>query len=148
MSSIDAETTILVIDDDPFLIETISSSLSLLGHYQVLSASDGQMGLELLNKYCPDAVVVDVGMPALDGYQVVRAIRGDPKTENIPIIILSARVLDIDHERGLLSGADYYLNKPIDPNQLVRSVENALAISQRERELRIMQQARAQEEDL
>ncbi len=129
---------ILVIDDDPYIVEVVSMSLKHIGGYEVITAQNGVAGIELCMETRPIAVVVDVGMPQLDGYQVVRALRGDPETADLPIIMLTARVQERDETIGTLSGADFYLRKPLNPWQLVQAITNAISISQAERRNRTL----------
>lgn len=124
---------VLVVDDDPGLIELVSDGLTLLGDHTVVVATDGATGLERFYETLPDCVVVDVQMPGLNGYQFVRALRGDPDTAHTPIIVLSAMVQERDQLAGMLSGADAYLYKPVKMTELLETIDRALRLTASER---------------
>ncbi len=131
---------VLVIDDDPAVVATLADGLELIGDYEVIIASDGAEGLRRFFASTPDCVVVDVRMPRLNGYQFVRAMRGDPQTAEIPIIILSALVQDHEQLAGFLSGADVYLLKPVEITDLMAAIETAInrTDQQRSEQMRLL----------
>lgn len=124
---------VLVVDDDPGLIELITDGLSLLGGYEVVSASNGADGLHRLLETAPDCVVVDVRMPGLNGHQFVLALRGDSATAQTPIIVLSALVQDRDVLASMLTGADAYLFKPVRILELIAAIDRAIQLTAEER---------------
>ncbi len=127
---------ILVVDDDPTLLAAVSEGLELVGGYEVISACDGASGLERFFVSQPDCVVVDVRMAGLNGYQLVRALRGDPDTAQTPVIVLSALVQDHEQLAGLLTGADAYLTKPVKIIDLVQTIDEAVRLSAEDRRRR------------
>ena len=128
---------VLVVDDDPALLAAIADGLQIMGGFEVIFASDGASGLERFFAAAPDCVVVDVRMPGLNGYQFVRALRGDPETAQTPIIVLSALVQDREQLAGLLTGADAYLTKPVKIVDLVVSIDHAVRLTSDERQRRV-----------
>lgn len=119
--------TVLVVDDNPELLYLIAESLSMVGTFTVVTATNGIDGLEKCFALRPHCMVIDVKMPGLDGYQLVRVIRGDPATAEMPLVILTAMAQDKDRFAGLAAGADQYLLKPIKPQELVAAIQRAVS---------------------
>ena len=111
--------------------------MNLQGTYQVSVAYDGIQGLESIYNERPDCVIVDVKMPRLDGYQLVRCLRGDARTADIPLIILSALTRAEDQMTGMLSGVDEYLTKPFRPSALNQAIERVIRLTPAERQRRM-----------
>jgi len=132
---------VLVIDDNPTIVELIRHAVRMQGKYDVVVAYDGEQGLEQFYNERPDCVIVDVRMQNLDGYQVVRCIRGDSESAHTPLIILSAMIEEDDQMTGLLSGVDEYLAKPFKPSVLCATLERVMQITPEERERRLLQLA-------
>ena len=128
---------VLVIDDNPTVVELIRYAVNLQGSYQVVVAYDGVQGLERVYSERPDCVIIDVKMPRMDGYQLVRCLRGDAQTANTPLIILSAMTREEDQMTGLLSGVDEYLTKPFKPSALNAAIERVLRLTPAERQRRM-----------
>jgi DNA-binding response OmpR family regulator len=138
--------TVLIIDDNLQLLQMLSKGLPLAGPFTVLTASDGEQGLEQCLTQHPDCLVIDVKMPQLNGYQLVRALRGDAETAEIPLILLTALVQDQERFAGLAAGTDRYLIKPVTPRELAAAIQDVVALSAQERE-RHYQQLVAEEEE-
>ena len=117
---------ILMVDDDPSLVKILSFLLQDEG-YDVLSASTGLEALQILQQQWVDMLILDIGLPRVDGFEVCRRVR---ETNRIPIIMLSARGSTEDRVRGLLDGADDYLPKPCEPAELLARVKALFRRSQ------------------
>jgi len=113
-----AQLRILVADDDPHIRDVLDFALSKNGH-ETIMAKDGEQALRLFAEKSPDLVVLDVGMPELDGLEVCKRIRRD---SDVPILFLSARDDEIDRILGLEIGGDDYLTKPFSPRELVTRI--------------------------
>ncbi len=118
--------TVLIIDDDHSVLKLLDFAMSKAG-FQVTLAGDGSSGLEKAQASPPDLAIVDVMMPDMDGYEVCRRLRADPRTANMAIIILTARAQTVDREAALEAGADEYLVKPVMPDELIRLTREVLA---------------------
>ncbi|MBW4577530.1 MAG: response regulator transcription factor [Aphanothece sp. CMT-3BRIN-NPC111] len=121
---------LLLIDDDPNLILLVQDYLVFKG-YEVITAENGREALEVLAQEIPDMIICDVMMPEMDGYAFVGHIRQDPQTSWIPVLFLSAKGQSQDRVKGLNTGADVYMVKPFEPEELVAQVEASLKHSNR-----------------
>jgi DNA-binding response OmpR family regulator len=130
--------TVLIVDDDPDLLQLLTDGLELLGNFRVVQAVDGIQGLEQYFAVHPDCVIIDVVMPGLDGYQLVKALRGDPASSETPLIMLTALSQDKDEFIGLAAGADQYLVKPVKLRNLVEAVQRAVEITSAERQQQLL----------
>lgn len=118
---------ILVIDDDLDLQQMLRLMLQRGGH-KVITTGDGGDGLAKAKQLKPDLAIVDVMMPGINGFQVVRQMRRDPETTNTAILILTARAQPVDREAALAARADDYMAKPVSPNELLTKVNQLLAL--------------------
>jgi DNA-binding response OmpR family regulator len=116
---------ILVADDDQDILELVAFRLERAG-YEVMTAGDGEQALATARERRPDLAVLDVMMPKLTGYEVVKAMRSEEETSRIPVILLTARVQEADVSRGFEAGADDYIRKPFSPQELRARVEAIL----------------------
>lgn len=117
---------ILVIDDDLDLQQMLRLMLQRGGH-KVITTGEGNDGLAKAKQLKPDLAIVDVMMPGMNGFQVVRQMRSDPDTANTAILVLTARAQAVDREAALAARADDYMAKPVSPNELLSKVNELLA---------------------
>lgn len=117
---------VLVVDDDADVRQVLR--LSLAGHH-VLEAADGTSALALLARADVDVVLLDLMMPDLDGFSVLRRLRADESLRDLPVVMLTACGSERDHERGFRAGADAYLTKPFDVDVLEERLAHVVAAS-------------------
>jgi two-component system phosphate regulon response regulator PhoB len=117
--------TVLVIEDEADITDLVAFNLERVG-CRVLKAYDGQVGLELALKERPDIIVLDLMLPTLNGLGVLKGLRRDARTQQIPVILLTARAQTEDRIAGLAAGADDYVTKPFSPKELVLRVQAVL----------------------
>jgi diguanylate cyclase (GGDEF)-like protein len=117
--------SLLVVDDDPFIARLLEIELKAAG-YDVRVASDGVQALDAAQQRCPDLVLADVMMPNMDGFELTRRLRQDPRTAAVSIIMLTARGLSADKLEGFAIGADDYIVKPFDTPELLARIRGVL----------------------
>ena len=116
---------ILVVDDEPDLVELVSYNLKKEG-FKVVTASNGEDALEKIRKDGYNLIILDLMLPGIQGVELCRMLRSNPRTETIPIIMLTAKGEVTDRIRGLETGADDYMTKPFSPKELVARVNAVL----------------------
>lgn len=117
--------TVLVADDEPDVLDLLVYRLTHSG-YEVVSAGDGEEALRLALDAGPDLAVLDVMMPKLNGFELTRRLREEERTRRMPVILLTARAQETDVASGFEAGADDYLRKPFNPDELVARVRAVL----------------------
>ncbi len=118
-----SEVRILIVDDQPELRLLVRLSLDS-GEFAISEASSGTEALQACAGLWPDIVLVDVMMPDMDGYEVCRRLRADPRSERLTIIIMTAADQAVERQRAALVGADHYVSKPFSPAELLALVRN------------------------
>lgn len=126
--------TVLVVDDDPDIRELVIWKLQQAG-YATMAAGDGEAGLEIATKgdgegRLPDLVLVDWMMPRMAGIEMCRALRENPRTVNLPVILLTAKAQESEVERGFAAGVDDYIVKPFSPREMLGRIQAVLTRAQ------------------
>ncbi len=122
-----AKKRVLVVEDDD-RVRKVEALILACDPLEIIEASGGREALDLLDKEEFDLVVLDLMMPEVDGMQVLSAIRQRPETEDLPVVLVTAKNTDRDMLEGFKGGANYYITKPFEPRELVDSVELILGI--------------------
>ncbi|MET0005249.1 MAG: two-component system response regulator [gamma proteobacterium symbiont of Ctena orbiculata] len=117
--------TILIVDDEPNIVLSVEYLMKREG-YQVMTASDGQVAIEMIADTRPDLLILDVMMPRKNGFEVCREIRADPALSELPILMLSAKGREAEIKKGISLGADAYITKPFSTHDLVDKVNQLL----------------------
>lgn len=118
-----SQRTVLVVDDSDSICTAIASYLEANG-YEALSATDGEMGVRLAKAHRPDAILLDIMMPGLDGWGVIRQLKLAPETATIPVLALTA--LRLSDEQVRTAGFEGYLSKPVPPHRLKDEVDRVI----------------------
>ena len=109
-----------MVEDSPDNMATLRAVLG--NRYNILEATDGKEGLNAVFENRPDLILLDISLPVMDGYQVVREIKGNIEVRNIPVIAMTAHAMKGDREKILAAGCDDYVSKPIDPEVFLEKV--------------------------
>jgi len=127
--------SILVIDDEPDAIEFVKAVLSNLGKFIIISAKDGEEGIELVKKHLPDLIILDIMMPGQSGFDVFYSLRNDKLTKDIPVVMLTGvadkaglRFFKDDMKKYFGSEPVEYIEKPLDPSVLLSTVKKVFKI--------------------
>lgn len=116
------EADVLVVEDDAAINELIGEYLKLDGHHY-RSALDGDSALREAREQTPNVVVLDVMLPDIDGFEICRRLKSDPRTENVPVVMLSALSDEQSRQAGMQCGASEYITKPFQPDQLLNAIK-------------------------
>jgi two-component system alkaline phosphatase synthesis response regulator PhoP len=116
---------VLVVDDEEYIQHILNFSFGAEG-YEVVTAADGEEAVAKARNEKPDIIVLDIMMPKMDGYEACRKLKSDPKTKDIPVILLTAKGRDVDRKLGSEAGADDYVVKPFSPGRLIERVDGMM----------------------
>jgi len=116
---------ILIADDEPDVVELVAANLRVAG-FDVLQAQDGPSALSAVREQAPSLLVLDLMLPGMSGLEVCRALKADPATSGVPIVMLTAKAEEVDRIVGLELGADDYVTKPFSPRELVLRIKSVL----------------------
>ncbi|NDJ76797.1 MAG: response regulator [Chloroflexi bacterium] len=117
--------SVLLVDDEPDNVEVVAETLQFYG-MTVRTAENGAAGLDTLQEFVPDLIILDLSMPVMDGWEMRTRLKEDPQTSHIPVLALSAHAMSGDKERALEAGFDGYMPKPIKVPTLIQDLRAAL----------------------
>jgi DNA-binding response OmpR family regulator len=121
-----AKRRVLIVDDSPTILSVVTYFLELEG-FDVIAAEDGERGLEMAVREQPDLIVSDVAMPGMSGVEMVRALRRNPRTQHVRVLMLTSESGVEQEAQGLEAGADDYVLKPVEPRRLAARVKAVFA---------------------
>jgi two-component system cell cycle response regulator DivK len=123
--------TILIVEDEPKNMKLLRDLLQRFG-YEILEASDGEEGVKSAGEKIPNLILMDIMMPKMDGLEATRIIKANTQTKHIPIIALTSYAMKGDRERTIEAGCDGYIAKPIDIQEVLKTIEHFLTIQEKE----------------
>lgn len=122
--------TVVYFEDDNDMVELVRIILNR-EDYQVRGVSDGLTGIQLIQETLPDAILLDLMLPDMDGWEIFRQLKNDPTTAGIPVIVITAKAQSIDKVLGLeIAKVDDYISKPFRPNELIERINKILAVEE------------------
>ncbi len=124
---------VLLIDDERFFCELAKMNLEASGRFAVSVAFNGKDGIKMARKIRPDVILLDIIMPKMDGYEVLKALKQDPKTMAVPVIMLSAKSEDSSKVKASEMYSEYYITKPIEADELIGKIEWVLSLAGKRR---------------
>ncbi len=130
-----SEGRVLVVDDQPANVKLIAKRLSVSG-YEVLTATDGMNGIRIARESVPDVILLDIMMPEMDGYEVIKRLKQEPETSGIPIALLTSLDGTEDKVKGLDAGADDFLTKPVNQIELIARIRSLTKLKRLHEEIR------------
>ena len=116
---------ILLTDDEPNILKVVAVRLKTQ-NYDVITAGDGETALNLVKEHRPDLILLDITLPKLNGYEVCEILKKDAAYKDIPVVLFSARAQQADKDAGMEHGADAYISKPFEPQQLLETIKTLL----------------------
>jgi DNA-binding response OmpR family regulator len=117
---------ILIVDDEPNIVLALELLMKREG-YEIHTVDDGQKALDAVKEFRPDLIILDIMMPKMDGYEVCQRIRADASLKDISIIMLTAKGREVEREKGLALGADYYVTKPFSTREVMMMIKEVLS---------------------
>ena len=120
--------TLLYVEDNPANLMLVEQIIEAHPHIRMLSARDGNLGIALARAHLPDVILMDINLPGISGFQVLKILREDPDTAHIPVLAISANAMPYDIEKGLEAGFFRYLTKPIKVNEFMEALDRALEL--------------------
>ena len=120
--------TILYVEDNPANMRLVDKIIARIPNLSLLMATDGALGVEMARKTLPDLILMDINLPGINGFEALKMLRSDPRTEHIPVIALSANAMLLDIEKGLMAGFYSYVTKPINVDHFTNSINEALKV--------------------
>ena len=118
---------ILIVDDEPNIVLALELLMKREG-YTVQSVDDGQKAFDAVREFRPDLILLDIMMPKMDGYEVCQRIRADASLKDISIIMLTAKGREVEREKGLALGADFYVTKPFSTREVMMMIKEVLSL--------------------